>query len=134
MPVCANFDFWPSTKCDYGNCSWVESGLMELDFENNILNQAADQLGPGFLLRIGGTLADHVQFDHTETENPGWGKCTCKGSCKNALPKISNKNIQNFKKKNKTRLLKFFDFPEIMNILLVSRNYHNVLLFSKTLF
>ena len=85
MPVCANFDLWPSTKCDYGNCSWVESGLMELDFENNILNQAADQLGPGFLLRIGGTLADHVQFDHTETENPGWGKCTCKGSYKNAI-------------------------------------------------
>ena len=26
-------------------------GLMELDFENPILNQAADQLGPGFLLR-----------------------------------------------------------------------------------
>ena len=41
----------PSNKCDYGNCSWTDMGLMELDFENPILNQAADQLGPGFLLR-----------------------------------------------------------------------------------
>jgi hypothetical protein len=50
---------------------------MELDFTDPILNQAADLLGPGFVLRVGGTLADHVQFDASEVDNASWGNCTC---------------------------------------------------------
>ena len=61
--VCVNFDWWPDTKCDYGNCSWVDTGAMALDFDNSILNQASEMMGPNFLYRIGGTLADHVRFD-----------------------------------------------------------------------
>ena len=37
--VCANFDWWPDTKCDYGNCSWVGNGVNKIDFENKILIQ-----------------------------------------------------------------------------------------------
>jgi len=50
---------------------------MELDFDNTILNQAAEQLGAGFLIRVGGTLADHVEFDGSDLEHGGWGTCTC---------------------------------------------------------
>jgi hypothetical protein len=34
--TCQTLDFWPSEKCDYGNCSWVEMGLMELDFDDQV--------------------------------------------------------------------------------------------------
>ena len=74
--MCATLDFWPSTKCDYGNCSWVDTGAMALDFDNSILNQAAGMMGPDFLYRIGGTLADHVRFDGQD-RNEEWGHCTC---------------------------------------------------------
>ena len=49
---------------------------MALDFENPILNQAAEMMGPNFLYRIGGTLADHVRFDGQD-RNKEWGHCTC---------------------------------------------------------
>ena len=37
--VCSNFDWYPGTKCDYGNCSWVGNGLNHIDFENKVLIQ-----------------------------------------------------------------------------------------------
>ena len=37
--VCSNFDWYPDTKCDYGNCSWVGNGLNEIDFKNKVLIQ-----------------------------------------------------------------------------------------------
>jgi len=74
--VCATLDFWPSTKCDYGNCSWVDTGFMALDFENPILNQASELLGPNFVYRVGGTLADQVKFDSIDPSDT-WGHCTC---------------------------------------------------------
>lgn len=37
--VCANFDWWPDSKCDYGNCSWVGNGVNKIDFQNKILIQ-----------------------------------------------------------------------------------------------
>ena len=40
--VCANFDWWPDSKCDYGNCSWVGNGVNKIDFENKILIQVTE--------------------------------------------------------------------------------------------
>ena len=42
--VCSNFDWYPDTKCDYGNCSWVGNGLNKIDFENKVLVQVKFQL------------------------------------------------------------------------------------------
>ena len=79
--VCANFDWWPDSKCDYGNCSWVGNGVNKIDFENKILIQvtelivfwllvkislkAATALSQNVhgLLRIGGSLQDSVTYD-----------------------------------------------------------------------
>ena len=71
--VCANFDWWPDEKCDYGNCSWVGNGINKLDFDNEVLQAAATALstsstgyGANFgLLRIGGSLQDHINYDFT---------------------------------------------------------------------
>ena len=62
--VCANFDWWPNEKCDYGNCSWVGNGINKLDFDNKVLQQAATALSKNKhgLLRIGGSLQDHIRF------------------------------------------------------------------------
>ena len=37
--VCSNFDWYPDTKCDYGNCSWIGNGMNKIDFENKVLIQ-----------------------------------------------------------------------------------------------
>ena len=71
--VCVNFDWWPDLKCDYGNCSWVDNGINNLNFDSEILLQAAGALatpalnnGAHFgLLRVGGSLQDHVHYDFT---------------------------------------------------------------------
>ena len=93
--VCANFDWWPNEKCDYGqvlsflkyflnklrkivyrNCSWVDNGINKINFDDQILQQAAKALtfsglgiGAEFgLLRIGGSLQDHINYDFESKE------------------------------------------------------------------
>ena len=70
--VCANFDWWPDEKCDYGNCSWVGNGINKLDFDNKVLQQAATALSKNQygLLRIGGSLQDHIRFVYAPTLTP----------------------------------------------------------------
>ena len=67
--VCVNLDWWPDSKCDYGNCSWSGAGINKLDFENEVLVQAAIALsGDSFaLLRVGGTLQDHIHYNLNAT-------------------------------------------------------------------
>ena len=42
--MCANFDWWPDDKCDYGNCSWTGNGLNKINFDDVVLRQAARAL------------------------------------------------------------------------------------------
>ena len=69
--MCANFDWWPDDKCDYGNCSWTGNGLNKINFDDVVLRQAARALAetgkrPGAygLLRVGGSLQDHIKYAH----------------------------------------------------------------------
>jgi heparanase 1 len=59
--VCSNFDWWPSNKCDYGNCSWAGSSVIDINLHDTILISAAKQLGG--IIRIGGTLQDTITYD-----------------------------------------------------------------------
>ena len=50
---CVGIDWWPSTKCDYGRCSWGEASMLNLDLQNIKLQKAVQALTPVFV-RLGG--------------------------------------------------------------------------------
>ncbi|KAL2621481.1 hypothetical protein R1flu_001686 [Riccia fluitans] len=60
--LCATLDWWPPSKCNYGWCPWDQAGILDLDLENPMLEQALAGLAP-FTVRVGGTLQDLVVYD-----------------------------------------------------------------------
>lgn len=58
---CATIDWWPSSKCDGGDCSWINSSLLTLDLTDPLLQTALQALAP-ITLRMGGSLADLVTY------------------------------------------------------------------------
>ena len=57
---------FPLMTPNYRNCSWVDAGLMALDFDNPILNQASDLLGSNFVYRIGYWVNKIGRFESTK--------------------------------------------------------------------
>ena len=53
--VCYTLDWWPNEKCDWGNCSWVDTSVNKLRFDDQLLIDAAKQLKGR--IRVGGTLS-----------------------------------------------------------------------------
>jgi len=66
--VCICMDFWPSNKCNYGICPWVNASVLDADLSR--LAKPMKTLG-GVRFRIGGTQGDTVLFED--------GKHLCKG-------------------------------------------------------
>ena len=62
--VCATLDWWPAAKCDYGRCAWGGASLLDVDLDDPLLRAAARSLAP-FLLRLGGSLSDAVEYTPT---------------------------------------------------------------------
>ncbi|KAG6544437.1 hypothetical protein Mapa_014075 [Marchantia paleacea] len=60
--LCATLDWWPSTKCNYGQCPWGDAGLPYLDLKNPLLHETMKALHP-LTVRAGGTLANLVVYD-----------------------------------------------------------------------
>ena len=52
--VCYTLDWWPNEKCDWGNCSWVDTSVNKLRFDDTLLVNAAKKLKGR--IRVGGTL------------------------------------------------------------------------------
>ncbi|KAL6190122.1 hypothetical protein ACLB2K_036521 [Fragaria x ananassa] len=73
--ICATLDWWPTDKCDYGQCPWGRAGIFNLDLENKTLINAVKAFG-SIRLRIGGSLQDSVTygFGYGVKECNGWKK------------------------------------------------------------
>ncbi|XAR50001.1 Beta-glucuronidase [Bertholletia excelsa] len=60
--ICATIDWWPRDKCNYNQCPWVSSSVLNLDLSHPFLNKAV-QAFKGLRVRVGGSLQDQVLYD-----------------------------------------------------------------------
>jgi len=66
--VCATIDWWPPEKCNYNQCPWGQSSILNLDLDHPFLAQAI-QAFDNLRIRLGGSLQDRVVYD-VGTESP----------------------------------------------------------------
>ena len=60
--TCVTLDWWPSSKCDYGNCPWGQNSALNIDLQSVVLRKALQAFQGQYLLRIGGSLSDFVVY------------------------------------------------------------------------
>ncbi|KAK3021014.1 hypothetical protein RJ639_045145 [Escallonia herrerae] len=60
--ICATIDWWPHDKCNYNQCPWGYSSVINLDLSEPLLAKAVQAFGR-LRIRIGGSLQDQVKYD-----------------------------------------------------------------------
>ncbi|KAK3148012.1 hypothetical protein QOZ80_3BG0289510 [Eleusine coracana subsp. coracana] len=66
--VCATIDWWPPEKCNYNQCPWGQSSILNLDLDHPFLAEAIQAFG-SLRIRLGGSLQDRVVYD-VGTDSP----------------------------------------------------------------
>ncbi|XP_039114523.1 heparanase-like protein 1 isoform X1 [Dioscorea cayenensis subsp. rotundata] len=67
--VCATIDWWPPEKCNYNQCPWGQSSVLNLDINHPFL-AAAIQAFNTLRIRVGGSLQDQVVYGVKGLEHP----------------------------------------------------------------
>ncbi|XP_010546175.1 PREDICTED: heparanase-like protein 1 isoform X2 [Tarenaya hassleriana] len=67
--VCATIDWWPHDKCNYDQCPWGYSSVINMDLSHPLLAKAIQAFGP-LRIRIGGSLQDQVIYDVGNLKSP----------------------------------------------------------------
>ncbi|KAJ8752719.1 hypothetical protein K2173_007029 [Erythroxylum novogranatense] len=67
--ICATLDWWPHDKCNYNQCPWGYSSVINLDLSHPLLGKAIQAFGH-LRIRIGGSLQDQVLYDVESLKSP----------------------------------------------------------------
>ncbi|KAJ8772986.1 hypothetical protein K2173_028163 [Erythroxylum novogranatense] len=67
--ICATIDWWPHDKCNYNQCPWGYSSVINLDLSHPLLSKAIQAFRP-LRIRIGGSLQDRVVYDVENLKSP----------------------------------------------------------------
>ena len=60
--TCVTLDWWPPSKCDYGNCPWGQNSALNIDLQSVVLRKALLAFQGQYILRIGGALSPLFLF------------------------------------------------------------------------
>ncbi|KAL4308114.1 hypothetical protein GQ457_01G007440 [Hibiscus cannabinus] len=72
--VCATLDWWPAEQCDYNQCPWGKTGILNLDLSYDSLINAVKAFNP-LRIKVGGSLQDNVVYKVGEVKScPGFFK------------------------------------------------------------
>ncbi|KAL8141898.1 hypothetical protein V2J09_014930 [Rumex salicifolius] len=67
--ICATIDWWPHDKCNYDQCPWGYSSIINLNLSHPILGKAIKAFGH-LRIRIGGSLQDQILYDVPSLKSP----------------------------------------------------------------
>ncbi|VAH88081.1 unnamed protein product [Triticum turgidum subsp. durum] len=59
--ICATIDWWPPEKCNYNQCPWGQSSILNLDLDHPFLAQVIQEFH-NLRIRLGGSLQDRVVY------------------------------------------------------------------------
>ncbi|PSR89194.1 Heparanase-like protein [Actinidia chinensis var. chinensis] len=67
--ICATIDWWPHDKCNYNQCPWGYSSIINLDLSHPFLANTI-QAFEHLRIRVGGSLQDAVLYDVGNLKTP----------------------------------------------------------------